>query len=92
MKNIPKKDEFFVVNGGTDPQTFEITQLIAEKQGLVATQHPINPGEFLVHQPNANLKLRTSAKLDGVPFGSKNAVQFFMQNTQQEEEFRIKDR
>ena len=82
--NIPTGNQFYVVNGGTDPQTFNITKKIARKNGLEVIQHPLNPGEYLVHKRGADMGLRgINYKQEGyrtgdwIPFGASNAVQFF---------------
>ena len=76
-RNPPTGNEFIVALGGTSPSNLKLVRQIAEKDGLVVEQHPLNPGEFVISRPGANLGLKTQGRFDGVPFGLKNGVQFF---------------
>ena len=79
IENTPTGNQFFVVNGGASPENFDLTTDIAEAQGLEVTQHPLNAGEFLVHQPGANMQLLGGSKnkATGTPIAVINGIQFF---------------
>ena len=72
-------NKFFVVNGGASPENFDLTIDIASAQGYEVTQHPLNPGEYLVHKPGAKLDLLGGSKNRalGVPLAVINGIQFF---------------
>ena len=84
--NQPEGNQFYSVGAGTSPQTLNLTKKIARKYGLEVTQHPLNPGEFLVHRPEADFHTRESwsQRIPGqenVPYGVKQAIQFFTERT-----------
>ena len=54
-----------------------MTKKIANAYGFEVSQHPLNPGEFLVHKPGKRAALRSTLKYDGGLYGLKGAAQFF---------------
>ena len=78
IKNLKLKgEEFFAINGGTSPTNLAMTKKIANAYGFEVSQHPLNPGEFLVHKPGKRTALRAALKYDGGLYGLKGAAQFF---------------